>query len=284
MNDSVGTRPERLTKWQTRAGFSELPEKAFQRIQTISWKDLDADTSAPAILWLGHASFMIQWKGLRIMLDPVFSRHVGIIPRRWPLPVNWQEMKPDYILLSHAHMDHLDISTLNAYSQANLVIPAGSERFLTKEQRLRSKSASLGQVFKIGEFRISTVPARHGGWRYPWQRGCQALGYVLSDGHKTIFYAGDSAYGEHFSEIGADFDIDIALLPIGAYAPQWFLQKRHLNPEEAVATYKDCNARRMIPFHFGAYRLSLEPLHEPLPRFVRHAATNGCDWFLPVGI
>ncbi len=249
----------------------------------VDWRSLD-DSSCPQIVWLGHATFLLVWKNQRILIDPNFSQFIGIIPRRCPLPVRWRELRPDSIFLSHAHMDHLDKRTLTAYSKASLYIPEGSGRFLNRDLRKSHVPLAANFQFNIGEIQVTSVPARHGGWRYPWQKGCQAFGYVFSDGKDTVYYAGDTAYGSHFSDIAKSFHITTALLPIGAYAPRWFLKSRHLNPEEAITAYKDLAATSMIPYHFGAYRLSLEPLDAPFPRFAECASKHSCEWRLPIGI
>jgi len=271
-------------KWHGTAGIDLLPEEDCHRVTFVDWKSFDQNAGQPQVAWLGHACFLIVWKGQRILIDPVFSRFIGIVPRRCPTPRDWRLMHPHCVFLSHAHMDHMDASTLRAFPGSILYLPEKSERLLGKSLSGNCRAVNEDTVINMGDLVIRPVHARHGGWRFPWQRGYRALGYVFSDGKQSVYYAGDSAYGGHFKMIGDAFDIDLALLPVGAYAPQWFLQKRHLNPEEAVAACRDLRASGMIPFHFGAYRVSLEPLNEPLPRFARRAANDGVQWTLPVGI
>lgn len=284
MCSKTGTTRGFGRKWHVTSGIDLVPEEDCHRVTFVDWKSFDPNAEQPQIAWLGHACFLIVWKRQQILIDPVFSRFIGVVPRRCPTPCDWRIMHPHGIFLSHAHMDHMDASTLGAFSGSTLYLPEKSERFLGKSLAGQCHALNEHSVIKMGDLYIRPVHAEHGGWRFPWQRGYRALGYVFSDGKVSVYYAGDTAYGNHFKTIGDTFDIDLALLPIGAYAPQWFLQKRHLNPEEAVAACRDLRAARMIPFHFGAYRVSLEPLNEPLPRFARHASGNGLEWFLPVGI
>ena len=282
-NEKVTTN-QAAAKWHRRAGMSLIPTSERHRIATVDWKLLDLNSEHAQIAWLGHASFLVVWRKLKILIDPVFSKFVGIVPRRCPIPRGWQTLDPDCIFLSHAHLDHMDVATLGSFKDVPIYLPDRSERFLGKSFTGRCHALRENQIIEMGGLRIQTVHAQHGGWRFPWQKGYRALGYLFSDGKQTVYYSGDTAYGEHFRNIGKSTKVDLALLPIGAYSPQWFLQKRHLNPEEAVTACKDLNASRMIPFHFGGYRLSLEPLDEPFPRFVDLAHKENLDWFLPVGI
>lgn len=284
MSDSSLPTGEEFSDWQRRAGFERLSPEEASRLLSIDWRRINTDSSDPMIAWLGHASFLLVWKGTRILIDPVFSRLVGIIPRRCPVPYQWRGLNPDHILLSHAHMDHMDLPAIGGYPDAKIHVPKGSMRFLRNADHDRSHEVSVNQTISLGRIQVTAIPAKHGGWRYPWQRGCEAHGYIFSDGLQSVLYAGDTAYGNHFSRIAEKFKIDLAILPIGAYSPQWFLKSRHMNPSEAVKAAGDLRARQVIPCHFGSFRLSLEPLYEPLPWFARVAAQANLDWFLPVGI
>lgn len=236
-----------------------------------------------SIVWLGHASFLIRWYGLTIVVDPVFRKWLGLTPRMLPIPRLERLGKVDAAFVTHGHMDHLDNFGLRSVDPRVVFLPKKTAGFLDVSLRGRSRGLEMGEVFEIGPLTVTVVTARHGGWRYPWQRGYFACGYVVSDGEETVYVSGDTAYGEHFLEIGARWKIDMALLPIGAYAPQWFLQKRHLNPEEACRAAEDLGAKVVIPFHFGTYRLSLEALDEPMRRFIAAAESSGIVWRMPLG-
>lgn len=191
---------------------------------------------------------------------------------------------PDAVLITHGHMDHLDPWTLRKVRTTRILLPRRTERFLPRTLRDFSEPLELDQSARCGSLSIHPTPARHGGWRYPWQRGYFACGYIISDGSRQIYFCGDSAWGDHFERIGRQWNPDLAVLPIGAYAPTWFLQKRHLNPSEAIDAFYALGASEMIPCHFGTYRLSLEPLPAPFDWFAREARDRAVRWFLPIGL
>jgi len=272
------------SRWGSHLGLDKIESSILdKRIHKVDVDSLSGDSSKPQIAWLGHASFLIAWRGLQILIDPVFSSRVGIMPRRMPVPSGLEQLSPDIILLSHAHMDHFDRASLARYPQAKIYLPNRSDVFLETSMKRRATGLYDGMKVALGPLSLNCLPALHGGWRYPWQKGFRALGYVLSDGETTLYFAGDTAYGSLFAEIGNEFDIDIAMLPIGAYSPQWFLKSRHLNPAEAVQAFCELGAKTLIPFHFGTYRLSLEPLNEPLLWFAEVAEKEGLDWSVPIG-
>lgn len=267
------------------SGIDKLPGTSLEtNIQQVDISKFSADSEIPQIAWLGHSSFVIVWRNQTLLLDPVFARTIGIVPRRLPVPKAILEVGPQAILVSHAHMDHLNNPSLSLFPDAPIYLPNKTEQFLSPTNLRRSHPVQLRKSFNLGSLTIMPVEALHGGWRYPWQQGYIALGYVISDGKYRVYYAGDSAYGDHFAEIGNESPIDIALLPIGAYSPRWFLKDKHLNPPEAVEAAKDLQARSVTPYHFGTYRLALDPLEEALPWFEQEAAQSGIKWSLPIGL
>jgi L-ascorbate metabolism protein UlaG (beta-lactamase superfamily) len=270
-------------RWKRFMGLDRIDSGIVEkRIRSFGLDSLSVERDKPQIVWLGHASFLLVWKGRRILIDPVFSTRVGIMPRRFPVPMEIDRLEPDAILLSHAHMDHFDNATLARFPDAEIYLPRGSERFLKASSRKRVSMLGENEQIGIGAISLRCVPALHGGWRYPWQKGFHAFGYLLSDGKTTVYFAGDTAYGGHFRSLGMTHNIDIAMLPIGAYSPRWFLKSRHLNPDESIRAFHELGAKTLIPYHFGTYRLSLEPLSEPLPWFAAAAEMQGIDWSLSI--
>lgn len=273
----------RVGDWQQVSGWSALSE------DELSWECSSASgfshiETHPDLKWLGHATVQIDWGGLRLLSDPLRSSRVKVAPRLFDRPILDPANSVDVILITHAHMDHLDNDTLVEMAPSRILLPAGTERFLSEAVRTRHQVIPLqfGDVFELGAVEIIPVTARHGGWRYPWQRGLFACGYVVRCAGQALYVAGDSATGAHFAEIGKAYQPRYAVLPIGAYSPQWFLKSRHLNPEEALAAAAELGAEFVIPYHFGTLRLSLEPVDEPLRRFSAVALRRKQKWILPV--
>ncbi|PRH78781.1 hypothetical protein C6N75_13085 [Streptomyces solincola] len=246
-----------------------------------------------AVTWAGHASWVIRTGGLTVLTDPVWSRRIlGTPARITPVGVRWEDLPPvDAVVISHNHYDHLDAPTIRRLPRTTPVLaPAGLGRWFRRRRFTRVTELDWWESAELDGVRFHFVPAHH------WSRRgltdtCRTLwgGWMLTDpqGRRTYF-AGDSGYGPCFAEIADRLPgIDLALLPIGAYAPRWWLRDVHMDPEEAVRAFLDLGARHMAPMHWATFVLSAEPVREPLTRL--HAAWEraGLDrarlWDLPVG-
>ena len=273
----------RRSTWQEATGWNDLERVDRDRIRAGN-AAFAALADAPRLWWLGHSSLLLEWGGVRIVFDPVLGRSVGVIPRlfeagEWPGGAS-----VDAIVLTHAHMDHFDPASMGQFRARRLILPRGTERFLEK--------AGLGPVpmtlaeearpIQVGSMEVLPLVAVHGGWRYPWQRGLRALSYMVRLGERSLYVAGDTAWGSHFEAIGKRYRPDYAVMPIGAYSPAVVLRKRHLNPEEAVRAALKLGAGFVMPCHFGTYRLSFEPWKEPLQRFARATREHPLQVFLPI--
>ncbi len=269
--------------WQSYCGFDQVPEEILAKhIHTSPIAQQPSSPDEPLITWLGHACFLIRWKELNIILDPVFTKRIGPATRRFPIPDLSLLPDIDLAIVSHGHMDHLDNASLLQLKPKVILLPKKSDNFLSNKVKSQSKIVTIeeGTTFPIGTLNIQAHFAHHGGWRYQWNFGYKALSFTLSDGNQTLYFCGDSAYGPHFKTIGKEHNITTALLPIGAYSPRWFLKSRHMNPEEAIQAFRDLGATNMHPFHFGCYRVSLDPLHEPFTRFTNLAVIDDIPWQL----
>jgi L-ascorbate metabolism protein UlaG (beta-lactamase superfamily) len=274
----------RSDSWQEVTGWSALTgdELSWARESEATFI---ASADTPELHWLGHATMRIDWAGQRLLTDPMNSNRVKIAPRLFNTPSLEDSLQVDAILISHAHMDHLDNATLESLEPTRIFLPAGSERFLSAAVQTRHQviPVQLGVSITLGDLEIIPVPAAHGGWRYPWQRDLFACGYIVRNGTEVLYLAGDTAVGDHFSEIKNTYHPRYAVLPIGAYSPECFLRIRHLNPEEALDAAAALDAAFVVPYHFGTFRLSLEPVDEPLRRFAAEALQREQKWLLPVG-
>ncbi|RPE38760.1 L-ascorbate metabolism protein UlaG (beta-lactamase superfamily) [Streptomyces sp. Ag109_O5-1] len=251
------------------------------------------DTDTVAVTWAGHASWVVRIGGLTVLTDPVWSRRIlGTPARTTPVGVAWETLpRVDAVVISHNHYDHLDAPTLRRLPRDTPVfVPAGLGRWFRRRRFTTVTELDWWEAAELSGIRFDFVPAHH------WSRRgladtCHSLwgGWVLTapDGRR-VYFAGDTGYGHWFSRIGRRYPgIDLALLPIGAYDPRWWLSDVHCDPEEAVRAAQDLGAQRMAPMHWGTFILSAEPVLEPLTRVRAAWASAGLDrvnlWDLPVG-
>ncbi|WP_418959997.1 MBL fold metallo-hydrolase [Streptomyces tritici] len=246
-----------------------------------------------AVTWAGHASWVLRIGGLTVLTDPVWSRRIlGTPARLTPVGVRWEDLPPvDAVVISHNHFDHLDAPTLARLPRHTPVfVPAGLARWFHRRRFTTVTELDWWEAAELGGVRFTFVPAHHWSKRTLWDT-CRSLwgGWVLTDPHAhSVYFAGDTGYGHWFAEIGRRHPgIDLTLLPIGAYAPRWWLRDVHTDPEEAVRAFQDLGARRMAPMHWATFVLSAEPVLEPLTRLRAAWTAAGLApdrlWDLPVG-
>ncbi|MES2516717.1 MAG: MBL fold metallo-hydrolase [Bacteroidota bacterium] len=233
------------------------------------------------IVMLGHATVFIRLGGKQILIDPVlgnvpvpYMEFMHSSKRFSEFPIDPKKLTNlDYILISHAHYDHCDKSSLKLLQKQNpkaKILTGLRMQPLLQDWMPNHEIQEAGwfQKYKTDEkLEIVFVPSCH--WS---NRGLNDAnetlwgGFMLKSGAKTIYFGGDSGYanGTHFKKIGELFpNIDVAMIGAGAFAPTWFMKYNHQEPNDTVKAFKDCNAKRLIPFHFGTFDLSDEPLNEP---------------------
>jgi N-acyl-phosphatidylethanolamine-hydrolysing phospholipase D len=230
------------------------------------------------ITWVGHATFLIQIGGMNILTDPIWSRHPspvpGIGPRRLVEPaVPFAALPPiDVVLQSHDHYDHLDDRTVCRLEATNpgarWIVPRGLKRFLKHRGVLEVTELEWWQVTSLDALTFGCTPAQHFSGRTPWSRnGTLWCGWSIAAPARRLFFAGDTGYHPEFARIAERFGpFDVALVPIGAYDPRWFMRPVHMDPEEAVQAARDLGVPRFVPMHWGTFPLTDEPLDEPPQR------------------
>lgn len=264
-----------ILKWQ----FSKSIRKRKSIFSTLPIISQNALPEGDYALWLGHASIWLQLGNTTIAIDPVLG-DIPLYRRHTLLPIPKKELYADIILITHAHYDHFDITSVDYLLKQNpetiVVAPNGFWRYLKgKIDRERCFELEWWESVMIKGLFITLTPSKHWSKRTPFDTN-KAIwgGYVIQNSEHTLYHAGDSAYGEHFTEIGERFDIDEAFLPIGAYRPEEIMKHNHLNPPEALQSAEDLRAKTLIPIHYGTFVLSDEPINEPLEWFEELALTR----------
>jgi L-ascorbate metabolism protein UlaG (beta-lactamase superfamily) len=274
-------------RWQRERNTRVIPAPTVD-LSTIT-PELDwlrANRSEFAVTWIGHATALVQLAGINILTDPHFSDRASPVqwfgPRRWQPPgVALAELpRIDIVLISHNHYDHLDTDSVQALArQAGgpplFVVPLGLERWLETAGIPGARALDWWDRAEVQGLSITLTPAQH------WSRRTFADtnttlwgGFVVEGGspRRRVYFVGDSGWSaQHFGDIGARFaPIDLALVPIGAYEPRWFMAAQHVNPEEALRIHQAVGARASLGVHWGTFALTDEPLDQPL-RDLDHA-------------
>lgn len=240
-------------------------------------------------IFVGHATFLIQIGGLSILTDPVWSERAspfsGVGPRRHNPPgIAFDDLPPiDAVLISHNHYDHLDLSTIERLwrrDQPQIIAPLGNDAIIqARDPAIVVTTLDWGQrtVLAPGAT-VSAVPAQHWSARTLNDRN-HALwaGFVIEARGRTVYFAGDTGFGDGriFSGIAAGHRrIDLALLPIGAYEPRWFMAEQHMNPDDAVRAFQRLRAKQALGFHWGTFQLTDEAVDLPALDLGRALATR----------
>lgn len=243
------------------------------------------------VTMVGHATLLIQVAGLNLVTDPVWSDRASPFsiagPRRVTEPgIAFDDLPPiDAVLLSHNHYDHLDLATLErleARDRPLIVTPLGNDAIV--RQRVpgaRFAVGDWGDRFDLGSgVEAHIVPAQHWSSRSLSDRRMALWGgFVVTSGPDSVYFAGDTGYGDGriFRDIGQRFGaLDAALIPIGAYAPRWFMSAQHTDPDEAVRILLDLGARKGIGIHWG-FQLTDEPRDEPVEQLAVALDAHGID-------
>jgi L-ascorbate metabolism protein UlaG (beta-lactamase superfamily) len=235
----------------------------------------DLGDAVAALTFVGHATFLIQTRFGNILTDPMYSDRAGpwniLGPRRVRQPaVRFDDLPPvSIVLLTHNHYDHCDRPTLRLLARRFdpiVVTPLGNGALARSTGIRRVEELDWWQQATTPPLPITLTPAYHFSARTPFDRN-RALwgGFMLAVGSTQIFFAGDTAYAPFFRDVRHRFGpIDLAVLPIGAYEPRWFMRVVHMNPAEAVQAHVDLEASASIGMHFGTFQLTTEGIDEPL--------------------
>jgi L-ascorbate metabolism protein UlaG (beta-lactamase superfamily) len=247
---------------------------------TVRTPDDPRSIKNDCLIWLGHASFLLHIEGRWLITDPCLT-HPPLQERLAPLPVPINRLDfVDYLLLSHGHYDHLDAETIGQWPSQDVqaLVPLRMGPLIESMNKfLRFQEAGWYQQFRVEEtFTITFLPAQHWYLRVPWDRNKILWGgFLLQWKNKKLFFAGDTAYAQHFARMRELFGpIDYCLMPIAAYKPEYVMKSNHTNPLEAVHAFHDLGGGTLFPMHYGTFDLADEPLGEPL-RWLRELEQAG---------
>jgi L-ascorbate metabolism protein UlaG (beta-lactamase superfamily) len=225
-----------------------------------------------AITWIGHASFLVQFTDLNVLIDPNFANWLFLLKRIKRSGLKLEDLPPiDLVLLTHAHFDHFHKPSLRKLPHPKIGVMPWGMGDLAKDLGFgRVVELEWWESFAHRTWTVTLTPCKHWGARTLRDNHRGYGGFVLEHQGRRIYHAGDSAYFDGFKEIGKTCAPEIALLPIGAYHPESF-RHVHMGPDDAVKVFKDLGARWMVPMHYGSFRLSFEDMDEP-PRLLQQFA------------
>lgn len=235
-----------------------------------------------SVTWIGHSSFLIQLGGSNILTDPVWSDRAS--PVQWAGPKRVSppgfpvgQLPPiDLVIQSHNHYDHLDDRTVRqlvrTHPDARWITPIGVGSFIRERGARNVSEHDWWEEVEVRGVTLAGTPAQHFSGRGFRDRN-QSLwcGWALKAGSTRVYFCGDSGYHPGFVEIGRRLGpFDVALMPIGAYEPRWFMSPVHMDPHEAVTAFRDLHRAHgseqravFVPMHWGTFRLTDEPVEEP---------------------
>lgn len=283
-NGMKGSRYENYDGVKNEHGFRDMLRWSRERrrnkkdlkVQIPQAEEKEADKlkknrESMSVTWIGHSTFLIQMGGLNMITDPVWALRMGMQKRLTEPGLPITSLPPiDLVLISHGHYDHLDFPSIKKLGgDPAFYVPAGLKGVFTKRGYKNIHEADWWDSFEAGTLKLTFVPAQH--WT---RRGLNDTntshwgGWIIEnpEDEQSVYFAGDTGYFRGFKEIAEKHKLDIVLMPIGAYEPEWFMSVSHINPEDAIKAFLELKGERFIPMHYGAYRLADDTGPEALER------------------
>jgi L-ascorbate metabolism protein UlaG (beta-lactamase superfamily) len=281
-------------------GFSDLVKWWWER-EPPEWLDRRGEPAGPrperrvdepgrlVVTHVNHSTMLLQLDGVNLLTDPVYSERVGPIswagPKRHRDPgVRFEDLPPiDVVLISHNHYDHLDLPTLKRLArrdQPRILVPLGNRALLEKHDIPGGEEVDWGRSKQVGPLRVTFLTSRHWSGRGMGDRFKTLWGAFVIEGRAggPIYFAGDTGWGPHFAEAREKFGpMRLALLPIGAYEPRWFMKAAHISPAEAVEAHLVLGATTSVAMHYGTFQLSDEGQDTPPAALRRALKKRGVD-------
>jgi L-ascorbate metabolism protein UlaG (beta-lactamase superfamily) len=267
----LSTRPERSPSFISDVEPSKPPSRV--------------DGSGLRATLVNHSTVLLQQRGCNILTDPIWSERASplswIGPRRRRIPgVSWEDLPAvDVVLISHNHFDHMDLPTLRmlaARGGVRFIVPALVGRLLRSENIGPAHELDWGESLSFPNLTVHCVPALHFSARGIYDRNKTLwCGYVIESQGRLVYFAGDTAFGPHFAQIREKFGVfHLALLPIGAYEPRWFMSRVHMGPDDALRAHEILGAQTSIAIHYGTFQLADDGLDTPKEQLIARAPQN----------
>jgi len=264
-----------LLKW--RRNRENIPASIAFPHHVAPLAELQSNRTRPSITWIGHVTFLLQLDGVNFLTDPHFSGRAFPLsflgPKRTtPLGIALKDLPHiDVVLLSHNHYDHLDAASILALAKKQkgkaplFVVPLGVKAWFIKRGIENVLELDWWQSTDFHHFKIQAVPAQHWSRRNPFDTNRSLwCGFVIEHEGKRVYFAGDTGYSRDFKDIREKVGaMRLALIPIAAYAPRWFMKSSHIDPEEAVQVHLDLESSYSVGMHWGTFPLTDEPMDEP---------------------
>ena len=263
-----------VIKWKTSTTPEDWPESLPKEHIYENIKDIKDNQIA--VTFINHSSFLLQFNGLNILTDPVFSKRVSPIswigPKRVREPgMSFDELpRIDIVIISHNHYDHLDgksLKILNQKFKPIFLVPIGNAKLMESNNISNFKELHWWQTAIFSDdLRVCFTPSQHFANRGLFDRDKTLWGsYMITYKGDNVYFGGDTGYADHFKKTSNHFkNIALSLLPIGAYKPRWFMKDMHMNPEDAVLAHNDLNSKQSIGMHFGTFQLTDEGINDPV--------------------
>ncbi|OON40505.1 MBL fold metallo-hydrolase [Izhakiella australiensis] len=267
-----------LKKWQKERKASGLPlppEEGYPAFISRWCQPVDLTGSEDAVWWLGHAAIMLRLAGQYTLIDPALSPRVSPVSfygpqRKTPAPLQIADLPSlSYVVISHSHYDHLDRPTikqiLRRFPQVEFIVPLGLAPWFKRMGARRVTQLDWWQTVQLDSITFQAVPARHWTMRTLWDRNRSLwCGWVIKQAKLNFWFSGDSGYSDSLLAIPERLGpFNLLALPVGAYAPKWFMQGQHMDPSQSVHLHQAAGCPLTIPVHWGVFELADESLDEP---------------------